>query len=246
MAVAQPPPNPNFTGAQKQQYAQQYGGYWNGSQYNPTGTAPPASAPVAAAPIAAPANTATSASSTTSSTMPVGMSPAAGPGVQGAFQKSLLGLLSQDPNKVSLSDPDLAPQARAFQDAQTRSLQQQQQQLAEQAFAGGTRTTGAYGADLGALQQQQGEAIAQHNADLLGNAKQQRVQSLLGAMGLNVQNTLGQGDLALRGELGRGQLGLGLLQALLGDRQANNALGLNAGEFMANLNQSALLKSLGL
>jgi hypothetical protein len=182
---------------------------------------------------------------------------AGGQTIQNQFRDALLGQLNTNPNTVSLSDPSLAPQVRAFQDAQTRSLAQQQQQLAEQAFAGGTRTTGAYGADLGALQQQQGEAIGQHNSDLIANEQQRRTQNLFNALGLGgnlitqgsaqgIQNSLGQGDLALRGQLGRGQLGLGLLQTLLGDRQANDRLGLDAGLGAANLNSAALIKALGL
>jgi hypothetical protein len=278
--MAQPPPGSNLTGAQKSAYAQQYGGTWNGSTYNPTGTAAPvAAAPIGAAPIpaataapaAAPINapigtglgtTSGSSSSTYTSGSPVALQTATQPGaggqtIQNQFRDALLGQLNTNPNTVSLSDPSLAPQVRAFQDAQTRSLAQQQQQLAEQAFAGGTRTTGAYGADLGALQQQQGEAIGQHNSDLIANEQQRRTQNLFNALGLGgnlltqgsaqgIQNSLGQGDLALRGHLGRGQLGLGLLQTLLGDRQANDRLGFDAANAGQGFNQSAILKMLGL
>jgi hypothetical protein len=265
--MAQPAPNPNFTGAQKTAYAQQYGGTWNGSTYNPAGTAvaapKPASAPAPAAPAApAPApNMGSSSTSTYTSGSPVALQTATQPGangqtIQNQFRNALLGQLNTDPNNVSLSDPSLAPQARAFQDAQTRSLQQGQQQLAEQAFAGGTGHTGAYSADLGALQQQQGEAIAQHNSDLIANEQQRRTQNLFNALGLGsglitqgsaqgVQNSLGMADINLRNKLGTGQLGLGLLQALLGDRQANNSLGLQAALGEMGFNQVAIQNMLG-
>jgi hypothetical protein len=278
--MAQPPPGSNLTGAQKSAYAQQYGGTWNGSTYNPTGTAAPVAAaptpaaagttqaPAPAAPAPAPAanaltaNMGTSTTGSWSSGSPVALQTATQPGaggqtIQNQFRDALLGQLNTNPNNVSLSDADIAPQVRAFQDAQTRSLAQQQQQLAEQAFAGGTRTTGAYGADLGALQQQQGEAIGQHNADLLANAKNQRTQNLFNALGLGsglitqgsaqgVQQGLGMADINLRNKLGTGQLGLGLLTTMLNDRQANDRLGFDAANAGQGFNQSAILKMLGL
>ena len=170
--------------------------------------------------------------------------------IQNTFRDALLGVLNTNPNDVKLSDPDLAPQARASQDAQTRSLGEQQRTAAEQGFASGALHTGAYGTTLGALQQQQGEAIGQFNANLLSQARQQRLSTLLSSLGLGgdlinsasaqgVQSSLGQGDLNLRAMLGSGQLSLGLLQALLGDRQANNQLGYNIGTFQANQNNKA-------
>ena len=178
--------------------------------------------------------------------------------VQTAFRDQLLNQLRQDPNAVSLQDPALAAQTRAFSDAQQRAIARQQQSAAEQAFAAGAGGTGAYKTDLAGLQQQRGEAEAQYGAGLLGEARNQRMQELYNALGLardtlaggedvqlrnaalQAQTSLGQGDLALRGQLGRGQLGLGLLQALLGDRQAANRLGFDVGAFNANLNQSAM------
>lgn len=267
--MAIPAPDPNFTGAQKSQYAQQYGGYWDGSQYK-TGTAPaaaasPKPAPIAAAPApaASPApNMGSVSSSSYTSGSPLAVQTATQPGaggqnIQTQFRDALLGQLNTNPNNVSLSDPSLAPQVRAFQDAQTRSLADQQRQLAEQAFAGGTRNTGAYGADLGALQQQQGEAIGQHNAGLIADEQQRRTQNLFNALGLGsglitqgsaqgVQQGLGMADINLRNKLGTGQLGLGLLTTLLNDRQTNDRLGFDAANASMGFNQDAIIKALGL
>jgi hypothetical protein len=187
-----------------------------------------------------------------------------GPTIQTQFRDSLLKQLQTDPTNVSLTDPDIAPQIRANQNAGQRSQERAQQELAEQGFVGGTGRTGAYGAELNAMEQQRGEAEGQFNAGVLRDTQAQRLESLFNALGLgqgqiqgdeglkqqinagNQQNALGQGDLALRKQLGQGQLGLGLLNAMLGDRQANNSLGLNAAEFGAGLNQNAVLKMLGL
>ena len=183
---------------------------------------------------------------------------AGGPTVQTQFRDALLKQLSQDPNAITLQDPALAAQTRAFSDAQQRAIERQQQTLAEQGFAGGTLGTGAYRQDLAGLQQQRGESEAQFGAGLLGEARNQRMQELYNALqlgqgqitsdedlalrlkALQSQTALGQSDLALRSTLGRGQLGLGLLQAMLGDRQAANRLGFDVGAFNANLNQSAM------
>jgi hypothetical protein len=190
-------------------------------------------------------------------------SAAGGQTIQTQFRDALLGQLGTDPNNVSLTDPDLAPQARAFQNAQQRSQERAQQELAEQGFAGGALGTGAYGAELGAMEQARGESEAQFNADLLTNAKTQRTQNLFNALGLGQQQILGdeagrrewdlgnaniklgQSDLALREKLGKGQLSLGLLEALLGDRRANNSLGLQAALGTAGFNRDATLTALG-
>ena len=191
-------------------------------------------------------------------TGPTGTPVAPGSTIQTQFRDALLKQLSADPNKVALTDPDLAPQARAFQDAQQRAIARQQQEAAEQGFAGGNLGTGAYRQELAGLRQQAGEQQAQFNAGLLGSAREQRMANLMNALqlgqgqitsdedlrlrmnALNAQTGLGQQDLALRSTLGRGQLGLGLLQAMLGDRQAANRLGFDVGAFNANLNQSAM------
>jgi hypothetical protein len=181
----------------------------------------------------------------------------AGSTIQNTFRDALLGQLNTNPNDIKLTDPDLAPQARAYADEQQRATEKLQQDLAEQGFAGGALGTGAYNAELANAREQQGLNTAKYNADLLGGAKAQRLSSLFNALGLGgnlidsassqgVQQSLGQSDIALRGQLGQQQLGLGLLQALLGDRQSNNALGLQGALGAAGLNQNALLAALGL
>jgi hypothetical protein len=271
--MAIPPPDPNFTGAQKTAYAQQYGGTWEGSRYNPTGvaTAPKPAAPkpvkpAALVPSSSSSYTMTSTAKPGPSAGEIGMTsstpnvtPAGGQTVQSQFRNALLGQLNTDPNNVSLNDPGLKPQMQAFTNAQQRSQERAQQELAEQAFAGGTRGTGAYGAELGAMEQQRGENEAQFGAGLLGQERQQRLASLFQALGLGgeqltadealrLQRELGIGDLNVRGQananqlqLGQGQLGLGLLQALLSDRQHGSSLGLQAALGKGQLNLQSIL-----
>ena len=192
--------------------------------------------------------TATTPATPTPAGVPQGQPGSAAPSLQTAFRDQLLTQLQQqNPNQLTLQDPFLAQQSQAFSDAQQRALARQQQSAAEQAFAGGALHTGAYQSSLAGLQQQRGEAEAQYNANLLGTARDQRMAELFQALGLakeyealQAQTALGQGDLALRGQLGRGQLGLGLLQALLSDRQAANQLGLNAGIAGMGFNQTAM------
>ena len=214
--------------------------------------------PAAGAPAAAPAPAAPVKPQLAPGTTATTPQTYGGPTVQSAFRDQLLKQLGQDPNAVTLKDPALAAQTRAFSDAQQRALERQQQEAAEQGFAGGNLGTGAYRQQLAGLQQQRGESEAQYGAGLLGEARQQRMADLMNALGLAkesiaggedyglrnaalaAQTRLGESDLALRGQLGRGQLGLGLLQALLGDRQAANQLGLNAGIAGMGFNQSAM------
>jgi hypothetical protein len=282
--MAIPPPDPNFTGAQKTAYAKQYGGTWEGSRYNPTGVASTALKPVATAPkpatvapkpaavapVAPPGYPGGGSSSYTSGGTPPGTTftstptPGQPANIQNTFRDQLLKQLNTDVNNVKLTDPDLAPQQRAFQNAQQRSQERMQQDLAEQGFAGGALGTGAYGSDLRALEQQRGESEAQFDAGLLKEAKGLRTQNLFNALGMgqgqiqsdealrqalnaaNQQYSLGAQDIGLRKQLGQGQLGLGMLQAMLQDRQSNNRLGLDAGIAGQGFNQSAILAMLGL
>ena len=167
-------------------------------------------------------------------------------------------------NNVNLADPDLAPQQRAFQNAQQRSQERMQQDLAEQGFAGGSLGTGAYGNDLRAVEQQRGEQESAFDAGLLKEARGLRQQQYNNAMAMgqgqiqsdealrqainasNQQYSLGAQDIGLRQQLGQGQLSLGLLQAMLQDRQSNNRLGLDAGIAGQGFNQSAMMAMLGL
>jgi len=283
--MAIPAPDPNFSGAQKSAYAKQYGGYWSGSQYK-TGAAPAApatsvpkpaapkpAAPLAPKPIAAapaPGYPGGGSSSSTSGGLPAGTTfnnttPVDAPAtIQNTFRDQLLKQLGTDVNNVNLSDPDLAPQQRAFQNAQQRSQERMQQDLAEQGFAGGVLGTGAYGSDLRNLEQARGESEGAFDAGLLKEAKGIRQQQYNNAMTMgqgqiqsdealrqainasNQQYSLGAQDIGLRQQLGQGQLSLGLLQAMLQDRQSNNQLGLNAGIAGMNFNQSAIKAMLGL
>jgi hypothetical protein len=242
----------------------------------PAGTAIPAPAPIAGgAPApAAPAKPQYAGGSL----VPPGLGQTAttpqtpgGPTVQTAFRDQLLKQLAADPNSITLQDPALAAQTRAFSDAQQRAIERAQQEAAEQGFAGGTLGTGAYGQELRGLQQQRGESEAQFGAGLLGEARNQRMQELMNALGL-ARETIGQGedigislkdlalreaglksqeklglsDIDLRRMLGQGNLKLGLLQAMMQDRQAANRLGFDIGSFGANLNQNAMLAALGM
>jgi hypothetical protein len=174
--------------------------------------------------------------------------------IQTQFRDALIGQLGTNPNAVSLTDPSLAPQARAYQNAQQRSQERAQQGLAEHALAAGALGTGAYGGELRNLEQARGESEAQYEAGLLGEEKDRRLKSLFEAMGLAGQQTtadeairlqreLGLGELDLRKlgitndySLGQGQLSLGLLQALLGDKQFNTGIGADLSKFGADLN----------
>ena len=172
---------------------------------------------------------------------------AGGSTIQTTFRDQMLNLLSTDPNSAKLTDPDLAPQSQAYSDAQQRSTEALQRQNAEQAFAGGALGTGAYDREQANAVTQQGENVGQFNANLMKDAITQRLQTLMGAMGLGqqsitsgdatqLQQTLGLSDIQLRQMLGQGQLSLRLPQALLGDQQANNTLGLSAAGWPALLN----------
>ncbi len=81
-----------------------------------------------------------------------------------------------------------------------------------------------------------------------GYSEQDRLAALdaeVRKLGINTQGDLGQLDIALRQQLGFGQLNLGLLQTLLQNQQAGNALGFNIGQWQSILNQNTVNAGLG-
>jgi hypothetical protein len=248
--------------------------------------------------------------------------------IDAAFRQELLQLLSRDPENVSLTDADVAPQQRAFEGAAHRGALKSRAEMMERASAEGIadsegtraaargigeRAEQAIGANDAALLQQsmtarreqlnqalqianargmqqqandlqrqianldaqlqtRGQDISreglevqrqlatldtntkQYLADLdaklrrEGYGTQERLAQLdaeVRKLGIDTQGNIGQLELALRRELGIGELNLGLLQTLLQDRQAGNALGFDIGKWASILDRDSLMAALG-
>jgi len=225
----------------------------------------------ATAPAQAPAGT---AGSTLSAPAVAGATVAPGTPTTaaGAFQQALVNRLTAPPPDAS--SPAIAPAIAANKLAGQRGMERARAQLAERAAANGTSSSGGFDTALQGLNQDRATQEGQFAGQAIQGQAAQQAQELTSALALyggmmteqdrlamqeklaNLsaqvqresianQASLGGQDIALRGELGRGNLNLGLLSALMGNQVANSSLGLQAGLGAANLNQQAVLQSLG-
>jgi hypothetical protein len=95
-----------------------------------------------------------------------------------AFREQLLSLLSRDPNAVSLTDADIAPQQRAAQSAIERAALKNRAGLMERASAEGIADSEATRAAGRAIETRAGQDIASSDAALLTQSMQARREQL--------------------------------------------------------------------
>jgi hypothetical protein len=144
----------------------------------------------------------------------------------------------------------------------------------EQLGASGLESSGAASSAQRKIDQDRAMQEGSFDADLLGNARQERMQELqafLSIAGNTLSNeernaldrelaqldaavkregiastaSLGKSDLDLRRELGLGGLNQNLLSILLNNRTENDRTGLTAAQMGLNANQQALIAMLG-
>jgi hypothetical protein len=99
-----------------------------------------------------------------------------------AFRSQLLTLLSRNPDQVSLTDADVAPQSQAFRAAQERAALKNRAGLMERASTEGIADSEAVRAQGRAIEQQAGQAIGANDAALLTQSMQARREQLNQAM----------------------------------------------------------------
>jgi hypothetical protein len=99
-----------------------------------------------------------------------------------AFRQQLLTLLSRNPDQVSLTDADIAPQQRAAQAAIERAALKNRAGLMEGASAQGIADTEATRAAGRQIETQAGQAIGANDAALLTQSMQARREQLNQAM----------------------------------------------------------------
>lgn len=107
--------------------------------------------------------------------------------LQAMVREQLMGMLGQDVNQASITDPDLAPQARAFQSAIDRATAAQRRQLVHQASREGWADSGGFDERAAALAQQGAQTIGAFQADLVGQKLQQRRDQLQTALAAAMQ-----------------------------------------------------------
>lgn len=196
------------------------------------------------------------------------------PTIASAFQGALLSRMGQSPT-VSATDPSVAPQIQQNQIVNQRSFERRRAMSAERAAQDGTLNSGGFDANLDTLASARGDSEAAGQNQILGDANRQRQQEILQALtlggnriseqeriaanqelaqldaairreGLSAQTSLGQGDLALRAKQGDMSAMLQLLGLQQNNDQFGKSLSSNNAFNSANLNQTAILRAMGL
>lgn len=197
--------------------------------------------------------------------------PNEAPTLQTHFRNALTGMLTANQQPPSLTDPTLAPVVDASRAASQRGLDRNRAILAEQASAAGTNPEAGLrsllaetsqndqGFEAGLLRDESmrrrddllkyvsiaGQYLSDEDK-LLIEQEIARLDAQIRQRGIDTQQTLGEGDLGVRSMLGRGDLGLRLLQTLLGERQANTAMGIDLGKWTSDQNRLNWLGLLGI
>ncbi len=187
------------------------------------------------------------------------------PAFQDAFRTSLMGLMTQDPYDPAAIQKQIQPAVNAYGQQQSRVTDDERAALQERLAQQGLTSSGASDTGTAQIYEQAATDRAGFASKLAISQMQARQQQLMQALQLgagvltddqknmltkelgdidaalrgraiDVQSSLGQGSLSNQLTLGQGQLSLGLLEALLGNQQANNTLGFNIGAYTQNQN----------
>lgn len=109
--------------------------------------------------------------------------------LQAQVRTALMGMLGQNVNAASLTDPDIAPQQRAFQAATERSALKNRAGLMEQASAEGIADSEAIRAAGRQIETAAGQAIGANDAALIGEKLKGRREQL--AQAVQVASAMG-------------------------------------------------------
>jgi hypothetical protein len=189
--------------------------------------------------------------------------------IQGAFQDSLLSVLQQTQQPVSLTDPNLQSLSDLNRLGAQRATERARAAMAERAAASGTSGSGGFDRGVERLLNQEGRAVTEFDTNLIRGEQLRRQQQLMQALQLaqatgnqeaarRLQTQLAllseatsesqfgrelgfrEGALEQQGQLGRGDLALRLLLGLMGNQYNYDALGSSNAFRMADLNQNYL------
>jgi len=191
-----------------------------------------------------------------------GASPASGdPGVKtnDLVQEQLQQLLQTGSTPGMTLDPNnpaITAQRSAFNRRNEQQTGRERLAMAERAAASNGLGSGGFSADIAGAENARAGRAADFEGQLLGqelSSQRDRVMQGLqmanqtgnAAMSRALQEKLGLIDADIRRTGQKGQLGLGMLQTLLGNQRAQDALGFNYAQLGANANQNFLNSILG-
>lgn len=170
--------------------------------------------------------------------------------VQDELQK-LLKTGSTEGMTLDPNNPAIQAQRSAFERRNSQQTGREKLAMAESAAARNGLGSGGFSADIAAAENARAGRSADFEGQLLGQELQsQRDRVMKGiemanssgnaAMARQLQEKLGLIDADIRRTGQKGQLGLGMLQTLLGDQRAKDALGFNYAQLGVNANQNLL------
>lgn len=151
-------------------------------------------------------------------------------------------------SNVDPNNPAMVAQRAAFDRANSQATTRQRMAAGERGAARGTLGAGGFDAELAGIENNAGNQRANFESQLmrseLDGQRGRVMQGMLGGLDANIRRE-GMGS---QERLGKGQLSLGLLQSLMGNQRAQDALGFNYTQLNQQGNQfdiSQLLNQLG-
>lgn len=166
---------------------------------------------------------------------PAGPAPTTPQSLEAQQREQLMKLIKGEvPVSLDQNNPALAAERTAFDRANSQATGRQRLAAAERNAARGTLGSGGFDANLAGIENDAATRSTGFEAELMRNERQGQIDRLMQGLGMSQQ----YGATQLQGQLGKGQLGLGYLNAMLGDKQATNQLGL--GKDQLGFNYTAL------
>ena len=164
-----------------------------------------------------------------------GPAPATPQSLEAEQRNQLMKLIKGEvPVSLDQNNPALQAERLAFDRANSQATGRQRLAAAERNAARGTLGAGGFDANLAGIENDAATRSTGFEAELMRNERQGQIDRLMAGLGMTQQ----YGATQLQGSLGRGQLGLGYLNAMLGDKQEANRLGL--GKDQLGFNYTAL------
>ncbi len=166
-------------------------------------------------------------------------------------------------SNVDPNNPAMVAQRNAFNRMNERGGTRERLSAAERASARGTLGTGGFDAGQQSIEQGMGDRAAGFESQLMSQELQGQRDRVMQAMQMasqsgdsaqsralserlaTIDNQLRREGMTMQNRLGQGQLGLGLLQALMGDRRAGDALGFNYAQLGQQGNSDLMRMILG-
>lgn len=145
-------------------------------------------------------------------------------------RNTIMRLLGQGAGDISVTDPNLAPAARAYRNAAQRETQRRREVMAERLAAQGLGDSGAFDAEVASGLQDEGTGIANFESQLILNEMKNRREELMQALQLGAGLLTAEQQRAVQLEIAHLEAALRREGMSLQNQQFYDNLGFNIGD----------------